>query len=885
MENTFQLDAGKVAAAFKVDPHIGLSMAEAATRQRRDGRNELKASKKISKLTLFLSQFKDVLIVILLIAAGVSTGVSLLEGHSPTEGILILFIVVAIALVGFFNEYKAEKTVEALKKLAAPQTRVRRGGKIITVDTAELVAGDIVVLESGSKAPADMRLFEAFSLEANEASLTGESLPVSKSTPALKSAGALGDQKNMLFAGTIVTAGKGEGIVVATGMKSEMGKIAGMVTAEHDAPTPMQIKLDKLGSQLGILILGVCVLAFVAILLLASDTNVSFLQRLVFAFTAAVALAVAAIPEGLAFVVRISLALGARRMAAKKALVRHLAAVEALGSTDVICSDKTGTLTAGEMTVTKLWLPSGEIEVTGSGYSPEGQFQKAGQKISIAQDLDLLLKIGALCNNSGLEGTKVSGDPTEAALLVVALKAGLRQDDLLKKHPKTFELPFTSERKMMSTLHKGKQNFLAAKGATEVILDRCRDMQKGSTVTALGQKERQAILEQAQVMSRQALRVLAVAYAHPRLSTSAKEEELTFAGLIGIMDPPRQKITETIAAVTKQAGMRVIMVTGDHIETAKAIAKQIGIEGRAITGEELNKLTDAEFNQQVLEIGVYARVNPEHKIKIVKALKAHKLQVAMTGDGVNDAPAIKAADIGIAMGITGTDVAKETADLILLDDHFETIVAAIAEGRGIFFNVRKFVNYLLSANVAEILIVLSGAALFHKLLISASQLLFINIVTDGLPAVALGSDPAPKDVMQRHPREFQGEIIDKWLWIEIFVFGSIMTVVMLLQLTYDNQHHLSGPIIFSGLVLFELVRLVMIKAQYKTRWRDNPWLIVAVISSVLLLLGVLYIPIAARVFSLTSLPAEAWAQFAVLSVALFLIMKPITAALTKLRPR
>lgn len=867
----FQQAASEVASGLEVDIHQGLSSAEAKTRLNHLGRNELTAAAKISKLGLLFGQFKDVLIIILLLAAGVSSGISILEGHPPTEGILILLIVIAIALVGFFNEYKAEKTVEALKKLSAPQARVRRDGKLMTVGTAELVDGDLVVLEAGSKVPADLRITEAYSLESNEASLTGESQPVNKSDAVISEAGALGDQKNMLFAGTVITAGKGEGVVVATGMRTEMGKIAGMVQSEHDAPTPMQIKLDKLGSQLGILILIVCVFGFVAILVFATEKTPSLLQRVVFAFTAAVALAVAAIPEGLAFVVRISLALGARRMAAKKALVRHLAAVEALGSTDVICSDKTGTLTAGEMTATRVWLDGSEIEVSGAGYGIEGDFTQSGKKLELGDNLKQLLTIGVLCNNSGLDNGKINGDPTEAALLVVGAKAGLDARQLQGEHPKQFENPFSSERKMMSTLHGGKQPILAAKGAAEVILDRCD----------ISATDKQKVLDQAKAMSHQALRVLALAYKHTK--TSHTETDLQFAGLIGIMDPPRAGITETIKTVTQDAGMRVVMVTGDHIETAKAVAAQIGITGKAISGVELDSMSDEEFNRSVLDIGVYARVNPEHKLKIVKALKSHKLQIAMTGDGVNDAPAIKAADIGIAMGITGTDVAKETADLILLDDHFDTIVTAVAEGRGIYFNVRKFVNYLLSANVAELLIVLSGAAIFHKLLISASQLLFINVVTDGLPAIALGSDPAPSDVMKRHPKEFQGEIVDRRLWFEIFIFGTVMTVVLLLQLAYDNQHHLSGPIIFTGIVIFELVRLVMIRSQYKTKWSANPWLMISVASSVLLLLGVLYIPAASRVFQLTALPGSVWVQFGVLSVVLFLIMMPIIA-LIKRRP-
>lgn len=879
----FGRTAGEVANELSTDLKTGLTESESRHRLAKFGGNELKAAAKISKLSLFFGQFKDVLIIILLLAAGVSTVLSLAEGHPPTEGLLILAIVIAIALVGFLNEYKAEKTVEALKQLSAPQARVRRDGKIMLIAAAEVVPGDIVILEAGSRIPADLRLSEAFSLETNEASLTGESLPVAKQIAPIQRAAALGDQKNMLFSGTVVTAGKGEGVAVATGMNTQMGKIADLVQSQVDAETPMQIKLDRLGKQLGKLILLVCVGIFALILGLATRPDLNLLQRLIFAFTAAVALAVAAIPEGLAFVVRISLALGARRMAARKALVRHLSAVEALGSTDVICADKTGTLTKGEMTVTRIWLPDLEIEVSGSGYQPDGSFSVKGERLTVSQDLDLLLKVGVLCNNAALEGSKISGDPTEAALLVAAKKGGLDQIKLTGEYPKRYENPFSSERKLMSTLHEG--GLLAVKGASEAVLAKSTRMLVKGKVEPLTDELRQSIQAQTLRFSQGALRVLALGYREAKSTQTEKlEEDLIFLGLVGMMDPPRPEIAQTIKIVTTQAGMKVVMVTGDHVETAKAVAAQIGLPGEAITGEELEQLSEAELKERALKIGVYARVNPEHKLKIVKALKSHGLQVAMTGDGVNDAAAIKAADIGIAMGITGTDVAKETADLILLDDHFQTIVNAVAEGRGIFFNVRKFVNYLLSANIAELLIVLSGTVLFHRLLVSAAQLLFINVVTDGLPAVALGSDPAPKDVMNRPPKEFQGEIINRRLWLEMFSFGVLMSVGIILLLMYDDQHQIAGPVVFSAIVVLELVRLVMIRAEYKTPWRSNPWLITAIASSLLLLLAVLYIPRAEAVFGLSGLPGPVWLQLALVSAVLFVLMHPITLMLRRLKP-
>ncbi len=670
----YQKSASEVAARQSVDVSVGLDSKDVAQRVSKYGPNQLEAKKGISPLRLFLNQFKDILVFVLIAAATVSLVLHYVEGQAsgpPTEALLIYAIIVAIAAVGFLNEYKAERTIEALKKLVSHNTKVLREGKQLEIPASELVPGDIVIISEGDKVAADIRLFQAKALKANEASLTGESTPVSKTTEAITANSSLGDRTNMLFSGTIVNSGSARGIVVATGGLSEIGKIAGLVDSVEEDQTPMQKKLNQLGRQLGAGVLAICIVVFVAIFFMDDSLiNETLLHRLILAFTAAVALAVAAIPEGLAFVVRISLALGARRMATKNALVRRLSAVEALGSTDVICSDKTGTLTKGEMTVRKLWQVDGTSEVGGIGYGTKGEFTG---KIA---DFQQMLKVGVLCNDAKLrDGDKIIGDPTEAALLVSAAKAGVSSS-----LERINEVPFNSERKMMSTVHKDDKGYLiATKGAVEKVILACSYVLENGRKVEMSKEYKKQILDANTDLAQQALRVLALAYKES--ATEPKESDiekgLVFAGLQAMMDPPREEVVEVVHRVQTEAGMRVVMITGDYVETAKAVAKEIGLTGEAMSGVELDELTDKQFAKIVEKISVYARVNPEHKIKIVQALKAHGHQVAMTGDGVNDSPAIKAADIGIAMGITGTDATKEAADLILLDDQFLTIIDAI----------------------------------------------------------------------------------------------------------------------------------------------------------------------------------------------------------------
>lgn len=866
---------------------VGLSGDVAKKRLDQYGSNQLTVAKGVSPLQIFLSQFKDVLIIILLIAATISLGLSLLEhGRVGTESLLIYAIVIAIALVGFFNEYRAEKTVASLKKMLAFSAKVKRGGHVIKVDAKDLVPGDILLLEEGQKVPADARLIKVDDLHIDEASLTGESQPVSKSLEPIKGAAALGDQKNMIFSGTYVSSGTGEAVIIGTGSDTEIGRIAELVEGVEHESTPMQRKLDALGKRLGLVVLVLCALVFIVVLLFDEEITGSMASRLIFAFTAAVALAVAAIPEGLAFVVRISLALGARRMAKQNALVRKLSAVEALGSTDVICSDKTGTLTTGEMTVRKIWVDGDVLQLVDEGLrTKQGLADLAGKQRSASESAQLLMTIGALNNNAHLKDGKIIGDPTEASLLVSARKIGHDYHDLQKEYQRVKEFPFSSDRKMMSTVHKDeKSHLVTVKGAPDVVLAHATHaLIKGKKV-ALTEAHRKEILKINSSFASESLRVLGFAMKETRTvpkSVKTAEEKLIFIGLQAMIDPPRAEVAEVIERVQKDAGMRVVMITGDHIDTARAIAKELGITGDAISGVELDKLNQEEFEQKVESIRIYARVNPEHKIRIVQALKKHGHQVAMTGDGVNDAPAIKAADIGIAMGITGTDVTKEAADLILLDDQFLTIISAIEQGRGIFDNVRKFVNFLLSANIAEVITILAGILIARRLLLTPSQLLFINIVTDGLPAIALGSDPAARGIMKFAPQKYQAAIINLRTWVEIVVFGFLMTAALLLL--YNNVPAVySGAVVFTGMVVFEMARLIDIRTDYKIRWFSNPMLTVAIAISLLLQVAVIHVPYLAKLFDVNALLASHWFYILLLSGVLVLIMKLLNKPLDRL---
>lgn len=866
----------------------GLSPEKALRRLETYGKNQLETTKPTSPLQILIGQFKDVLIIVLLVAASVSLGLSIYEtGTAGTESLLIYGIVAAIALVGFFNEYRAEKTVASLMQMLAFTAKVRRGGEVIEIDATEVVPGDVILLEEGQKVPADARLLHTEELRVTEASLTGESTAVTKKTAVITKQVTLGDQLNMVFSGTYISSGTGEAVVVGTGSDTEIGRIASLVEGVEQEPTPMQRKLDALGKRLGIVVLFLCVLVFVVVFFFDKESTGSTITRLIFAFTAAVALAVAAIPEGLAFVVRISLALGARRMAKHNALVRKLSAVEALGSTDVICTDKTGTLTKGEMTVRQLWVGGTTYGLSGEGYDAQGDLlDNSGKVMHPDEAVSQLALIGAICNNAFIKDGQVIGDPTEGALITSAQKAAI---DLKQSHgqlQRKKEFPFSSDRKMMTTIHtqpESKALLVAVKGAPDVVLQACTKIMVGGKAVTLTDERRREVLAVNKKFASDALRVLGFAtkqVASLPKNAAAAESELIFIGLQAMMDPPRAEVAEVIERVQTEAGMRVVMITGDHIDTAQAIAKELNITGDALSGTELEALSDEAFLKKVETTSVYARVNPEHKIKIVQALKKNGHQVAMTGDGVNDAPAIKAADIGIAMGITGTDVTKEAADLILLDDQFLTIISAIEEGRGIFDNVRKFVNFLLSANIAEVITIIAGIIFARKLLLSPAQLLFINIVTDGLPAIALGSDPAAKNIMKTLPSKYQSAIINIRTWIEIVVFGTLMTAALLLLYSQVPPLY-SGAIVFTGMVVFEMARLVDIRTDYNIRWLSNPLLTVSLVASIFLQVAVIYVPSFSRLFDVNALLASHWFYILLLSAVMVAAMKLLNKPLDR----
>src|SRR5712691_7193539 len=745
---------------------LGLTSREAAQRLSRFGPNELVQTAKVSPLRILLSQFVDVLVIVLIIAAIISASLGVLQGQNEDlyDAVLIIVIVIMNAILGFVQEYRAERSLEALKTLAAPKAHVLREGEVVSIPSRELVPGEIIVLAAGDRVSADARLLEVASLRVNEASLTGESLPVSKAVEPLPRDAFLGDRRNMVFMGTTVDGGRGKAVIVETGMATQLGKIAGLVQRETKEETPLQRQLDRLGRQIGIAVLLAACLIFV-IGVLRDPGHIELL------FLTAVGLSVAAIPEGLPAIVTISLALGLQRMIRRGALIRKLPAVEALGAASVICSDKTGTLTKGEMNVRAIVAGDREYEARGEGFDPTGDVRIGGQKADLAAhpDLRLLLECAVLCNDAALKEETgrwvVEGDPTEGALLVAAIRAGLDPDSIRAEMPRVAEVAFTSERKKMSTLHaelsepdlreilsvpegerhtrlEGAGAYLHVKGAPERVLAACAYHVVDGVRKPLTEYDRKQYVFRNQEMATRALRVLGFAVREfprevPPLREDTLETDLTFLGLAGMMDAPR---ADAIAAIErcKKAGIHVVMITGDHKLTAMAVAREMGILGegeRALTGEELGRMTDAELVREVERIRVYARVAPEHKMRIVDAWKKAGHIVAMTGDGVNDAPALKRSDLGVAMGITGTDVAKESADMVLTDDNFASIVAAVEEGRGIYENIRKFVAFLLSANAGEVLVmfiatlVLSVDPAFLPFFFPV-QLLWINLVTD-----------------------------------------------------------------------------------------------------------------------------------------------------------
>ena len=821
------------------DPKLGLSQNEVTERLQKYGENRLREKKKQSNLSRFIGQFKDVMIIILLIAAAVSFGVVVFEKNwgELFEPILILVIVVLNAVMGVYQEGKAEKALDALKNMSAPHARVIRDDKESIVDASNLVVGDIIRLEAGDFVPADARLIYSVGLKSEESALTGESVPTDKDYSAEVGENApLGDRSNMVFSGCSITYGTATAVVVATGMDTEMGKIAGLLEGEKDTQTPLQKKLAVLGKYLGFVALGACAVIFVVGLL--NDINPLEI------FMTSVSLAVSAIPEGLPAIVTIVLSIGVQRMASKNALIRRLPAVETLGSASVICSDKTGTLTQNRMTLTKAYVDGGSIEEISENNSP---------------NIKTLLNYATLCCDGNVvfgEKEEHIGDPTETAIIVAAHKNGSEKSELNEKYHRLGEIPFDSDRKLMTTVNEidGKITVIV-KGAFDMLTPRCvsGDIDRARKIT--------------EEMSGEALRVLAVAYkvidkVPEDITTTALENGLTFMGLLGMIDPPRPEAKEAVA-LCRKAGIKPVMITGDHVITASAIAKALGImeEGdMAITGAELDAMSDEELNSKITKISVYARVSPENKIRIVKAWQRKGQVVSMTGDGVNDAPALKAADIGCAMGITGTDVAKGASDMTLTDDNFATIVDAVKEGRGIYANIKKVVAFLLGTNIGEVITVFFAMILWHKTPLLSMQLLWINLVTDSLPAIALGMEPVEKDIMCNKPRPKDEGIFAGGLGVRVVLQGIMFAVITLVGFRLGESAmdiEAGQTMAFMILSLSQIVQSFNMRSNhslFKIGPFTNKKLNGAAALSLLLVLIILFTPLRVA-FGLSLLPA------------------------------
>lgn len=858
----------------------GLSSEAVKTLLSQFGPNRLTVKRKISALSIYIAQFKNTLTLILIASALLMIFIYYFGGRDKSDLVeagLILAIILMITILGFLQEYKAEKAIESLKKLLAYRAKVRRDGKEIEIDIVDLVPGDIVILEEGTKIPADMRLLEVFNMRVVEASLTGEAAPVTKSAEILSGIAQIGDQTNMVFAGTAIASGRGIGVVVKTGDYTEIGKIAQDVAETEEGETPIEKRLGEIGKIIGYVILGICTGVFIFVFFFAKDfSNLPFLQKIIQSFIASVALAVAAIPESLPAVVTISLALGTQRMLRKNALIRKLNSVETLGSVDIICSDKTGTLTKGEMTVKKIYSEGKLYDVSGTGYETTGEFSLNGEKIDPAS-LSKLLETGMYCNNASISQEKVLGDPTEAALLVSAMKAKINS-----KKERVREIPFSSERKIMTVVVKnGDSYFVYSKGAPEIILKLCK----------ISPEQTKEIFSINQELSNQALRNLGFAYKELSESDYKAQEKdekrlesgLTFLGIQGMIDPPRVEVKPLIEICNK-SGIRTILITGDHGATAKAVAHEIGIAGEVLTEDDLDKMSKEGFEKAVEEINIYARINPGTKLKIVDALQRQGHIVSMTGDGVNDAPALKKSDIGVAMGITGTDVAKEASDMILLDDKFSTIFSSIEEGRGIFQNIRKFVTYMLSCNVAEVMVVFVVLVLFQKLPLSATMLLWINFVTDGIPAIALGLDPTQSNIMDLKPKFFQSQIINRRLWVEMIVFGILLTaaVVGIYVLNAPEGIRAQQGAAFTGIVCFELVYIFLIRDDYKTKFLSNKWLFISIFVTFFLQLVIMHSRFLADLFEIKPIDSSDWLYILGASIGLWFIFNFIERILDRI---
>ena len=952
-------EANKVAKALDVDTNTGLSSAEAQRRLEKFGPNQLASAPPVPKWKKFLAQFQDPLVYLLLAATVISLIAWFIERSHGTAGevlpfdaIVIILILIVNAVLGYIQEARAEQAVEALAQMTAPQTSVLRDGKIVHINTADVVPGDIVVLGEGDTVSADGRLFAAASLRIAEASLTGESVPVGKKPDTLDSAKALGDRTNMIFNGTSVTQGTGRAIVTGTGMNTQVGKIADMLSQTDDEDTPLQKEMTHVSKILGI---AVCIIA--AVVLVALFITQGFHKMpddLIDSLLLAVSLAVAAVPEGLATILTVVLALGVQRMAKHNAIVKKLSSVETLGSASVICSDKTGTLTRNEMTVERIVTPSGEVQLTGTGYEPKGKMLGMGgaaieESAPVNAEALRTIAVGAFANDGDLRQNdagqwEIVGDPTEVSLVVASRK--IKAERALGKLDRVAEVPFTSERKRMAVIGKDSSDngnlSVYAKGAPDVLLGYCTRIAVGDAVRPMTEGDRQEILATVERLSGEAYRTLGEAYRPlgttsladiPGIKTNAAgqvtdiseqsdviERDLIWAGMVGIIDPPRTEVRDSVAEAHR-AGIRTVMITGDHPLTAARIASDLGIiekGGKALTGDQLDAMPDeAAFDKATSEVSVYARVAPEHKLKIVESLQRQGNIAAMTGDGVNDAPAVKSADIGVAMGITGTEVTKESAKMILADDNFSTIVAAVREGRVIFDNIRKFLRYLLSSNVGEVFTVFGGVMLAGVLGITqpgtagvavpllATQLLWINLLTDAAPALAMGVDPQTDDVMARSPRKLTDRVIDRDMWIDIAFIGIIMAAVTLIGMdmhlegglftdrsiggTHEFQMIEARTMGFTILVFAQLFNAIASRSARQSAFVglfSNKWLWGAIGLSVVLQLVVIYVPFLNSAFGTTPLGPWAWVECICLAAVVLIaseIYKAIMRAIDRKR--
>jgi Ca2+-transporting ATPase len=905
----YQQPVEKVVTTFGTDVRNGLTQAEARSRLERYGRNELTAKKPVPAWRKFLAQFQEPLVLLLLVATVISASLWLYERDSalPYEALVIFAVVLLNAILGYVQEARAESAIAALRQMSAAHARVIRDGKQESIVATEVVPGDVLWIEEGDTISADARVVQSNALQTAEAALTGESLPVSKDTAPIEEEVGIGDRHNMIFNGTIVTYGHGTAVVTATGMQTQMGRIAGMLEEVAPETTPLQRELARVGKLLGYVVMAIAIVMIATIIIVE---DISGFTAIFDVLILGVALAVAAVPEGLPAVVTTVLSMGVQRMAKRNAIVRHLSAVETLGSATVIASDKTGTLTKNEMTVRSVVTASGRVTLTGTGYDPEGEVtNERGGAIdeTLRAELVRALAVADRANNAVLQqrGDRwtIQGDPTEGGLIVAARKAGLSAEKLDERLERIAEVPFSSDRKLMTTIHTDAEQeervLVFTKGAPDVLLPRCTQEVLGEETRPLTPQRRREILECHEDLAAQALRTLGVALRSlPRKEMHREvdervERDLAFAGLIGMIDPPRAEAKDAVARA-QGAGIRIVIITGDHPKTATVIAEELGVipgsekgppRAPAVTGAELEKMPDQMLDQTVKEVSIYARVNPEHKLRIVKSMQRAGAVVAMTGDGVNDAPALKMADIGLAMGITGTDVSKEAADIVLTDDNFATIVAAVEEGRAIFSNIRKFLRYLLSSNIGEVMTMFLGVVLAEAiglkapagtvvLPLLATQLLWINLVTDGAPALALGVDPAQERVMHEPPRLRVEGVITGQMWFGIIFVGVVSAAGTLVVIDWSlpggfiagsGSLRYAQTMAFTTMVFFSMFTVFNARSDDRSAFSDlwsNKWLWGAIALSLLLQVTVVYTPFLQQGFSTVSLSLSDWLRCA-----------------------